>query len=75
VFLNGSRRGVLQALHLVDIHGTKLAELTFRLDGETELRRARIGTESVNGTPTAGDSITITFVMGVVTAVQRAADQ
>jgi hypothetical protein len=71
VFLNGTRRAQLAGLQMVDIHGTKLVELTFRLDGETELRRARIGTESVSGPLAVGETIGVTFVMGVVTAAQR----
>lgn len=71
MFLNGSRQAVVENLQLIDIHGTRLVDITFRHDGESELRRARIGTESVTGPLQVGDRVVVSYVMGVVTAVAR----
>jgi len=70
--LIGSHAATLLQASPVDIHGTHFYDLFYEhLDAPGQVRRARIGTESIYPEPQPGDSVRITYLMGVVTTVER----
>jgi hypothetical protein len=72
MFLNGTYTATIQQLQHIDIHGTRYVDITYTLDGQSAAQSARVGSDDVRGNPQPGDSVQITFVMNVITGVQRA---
>lgn len=72
MFLNGTYPATIQQLQLVDIHGTRYVDITYTLAGQSAAQSARVGRDDVRGNPQPGDSVQMTFVMNVITGVQRA---
>ena len=69
MFLSGQRPATISAITTVNIHGTVMYDLTFLVAGESAPRNARVGAEAINGPIQPGSTVTITFLMNVVTAV------
>lgn len=72
MIVSGTREAILHELQAVSIHGTILYDLVYAHIGEGQLRRARLGAESVYGEPRPGDTVRVTYLMNVATQVERA---
>jgi hypothetical protein len=72
--LKGSREAVLHKMQPISIHGQLSYDLhyTFADDNEGQVRVARVGPEAVAPGLQVGDRVRLDFLVGVVTAVQRA---
>ena len=72
--LKGSREGVLHKLQPISIHGQLSYDVHYRFldepDGQT--RVARVGAEALGPGLQEGERIRLDFLVGVVTAVQKA---
>ncbi len=63
----------LESVQLVDIHGSKFYDLSFRLDASPDRARvSRIGAESVYADPQAGDKVLVSQLLGQLTSVEKA---
>jgi hypothetical protein len=72
--LIGAHDAILHEVQRIDIHGTYFYDLFFEhLDPAGPIRRARVASESIYGDPQPGDPIRITYLMGVITNVERRA--
>lgn len=67
----GPQPGQIVAVQLLDIHGTRLFDVGFRLDGEAGTRSARLGAEALYGTPQVGDRVIVHLLMQTVTQIER----
>jgi hypothetical protein len=72
--LKGSREAVLHRMQPISIHGQLSYDLhyTFTDEPEGQARIARVGPEALAPGLQAGDTVTLDFLVGVVTAVRRA---
>lgn len=72
--LKGSREAVLRRMQPVSIHGQLSYDLhyTFVDESDGPVRVARIGGEAMEPGLQPGDRVRLYFLVGVVTAVQRA---
>lgn len=71
--LRGTRSGVVTRVQPISIHG-QISLDVFWIDPEdpdSELRHARVGHESVPKDLSAGDRITLHYLMGAVTRIER----
>lgn len=72
MFISGAKSAILRQVQLVDIHGTRFYDITFsHSDTPDQIRRARIGVEDAYHEPAPGDTISVQYVMNVVTAIVR----
>jgi hypothetical protein len=72
MLMNATKAATLQQVQLVDIHGTRLYDLIYSHDEEPDVpRRARLGPEALYADPQPGDEVSVRYLMGVVTAVER----
>jgi predicted alpha/beta superfamily hydrolase len=71
MFLSGSKDATLQQVQMVDIHGTVYCDVVYTHDGEQQMHTARIGKEDIYADPQPGDAVRVSYVMNVVTRVQR----
>jgi hypothetical protein len=72
MIMSGSREASIQAIQAIDIHGTIFYDVTYAHRGEEgQLRRARVGQESIYAGAKAGDLARIIYLMNVVTSVER----
>lgn len=63
----------LENVQLVDIHGAKFYDLSFRLEASPDrVRVSRIGTESVYANPQPGDKVLVAQLLGQLTHVEKA---
>ena len=71
--LKGTRTAVIQRIQPISIHGQVSLDIFWMdpEDPEQELRHARIGDESVPKDLSAGDKVTLHYLMGVVTKITR----
>ncbi|MBA3943019.1 MAG: hypothetical protein H0X37_00485 [Herpetosiphonaceae bacterium] len=69
--LMGPQPGQIVAIRPLDIHGTQLFDIVFRLDGEDGTHSARLGAEALYGLPKEGDRVVIHFIMQTVTQIER----
>jgi hypothetical protein len=70
--LIGTHDATLHQVQQVDIHGTHFFDLVYvHVATPQQRQRARVGAESIYANPQAGDSVRITYLMGVVTGVER----
>lgn len=72
MFLNGEYIATIQQIQIVDIHGTHYVDLVLTLTGEAAPRTARIGIDDIYAAPQPGDTVRLTYVMNILTGVQRA---
>jgi hypothetical protein len=72
--LRGSREAVLHKLQPISIHGQLSYDVHYQFadDPEGHIRVARVGPEAVGVGLQHGDRIRLDFLVGVVTAVQKA---
>ena len=72
--LKGSRDAIVRRLQPITIHGQLSYDLhyTFVDEDEEQLRVARLGPEAIAPGVQVGDRVRLDFLVGVVTAVQRA---
>jgi hypothetical protein len=71
--LKGTRRGVIKRLQPISIHG-QLSMDVFWIDPEDpeqELRHARVGSEAAPRGLSAGDQVTMHYLMGMVTEITK----
>ena len=72
MILSGSKDATLREIQLVSIHGSEFYDLTFAHDDEPgQLRRTRVGKEVVYANPQAGDSVSVSYLMNMPTAIDR----
>jgi hypothetical protein len=55
----------------ISIHGERLYDVTFRVDGEAAARSARLGPETLYGSPQPGDRVLVRFLMETVTRIEK----
>jgi hypothetical protein len=72
--LKGSREAILRKLQPISIHGQLSYDVHYQFvdDPEGQVRVARVGTEAVGPGLQQGERIRLDFLVGVVTAVQKA---
>ncbi len=71
--LKGSRQAVVQRIQPISIHG-QISLDVFWLDPEDpeqEIRHARVGNESVPRDLNVGDTVTMHYLMGMVTQITK----
>ncbi len=69
--LIGTHEATLQQVQQIDIHGTCFFDLMYVHSTAPQQRHAaRVSTESIYDNPQPGDSVRITYLMGVVTGVE-----
>ena len=68
--LFGPRGATVLATQPVDIHGTHMLDVLFKLDGESEPRSARLGYESLPERVQAGDRVLVHMLMNVATRIE-----
>jgi hypothetical protein len=73
--LKGTRQAVVQRIQPVSIHGQMSLDVFWfdPEDPEQELRHARVGAESVPRSLEVGDTVTMHFVMGMVSEITKQA--
>lgn len=72
--LIGTHDATLHQVQQVDIHGTHFFDLVYVHGAAPQQRHtARVSAESIYANPQSGDSVRITYLMGVVTGVERRA--
>jgi hypothetical protein len=71
--LKGSRTGVVQRIQPISIHGQISLDVFWvdPEDPEEEIRHARVGNESVPRDLSPGDRVTLHYLMGMVTHIER----
>lgn len=71
--LKGSRDATLHRLQPISIHGQLSYDLhyTFVDEPDGQMRVARVGPEAIAAGLQTGETVTLDFLVGVVTAVRR----
>jgi hypothetical protein len=71
--LKGTRTAVVQRIQPVSIHGQVSLDIWWMdpEDPEQELRHARVGNEAVPKDLSAGDNVTLHYLMGMVTQITK----
>ena len=71
--LKGTRTAVIHRIQPISIHGQVSLDVwwTDPEDPEQELRHSRVGDEAVPRNMTAGDKVTLHYLMGMVTKIER----
>ena len=71
--LRGTRSGVVTRIQPISIHGQMSLDVFWMDpdDPESEIRHARVGDESAPRDLTPGDRITLHYLMGSVTRIER----
>jgi hypothetical protein len=72
--LKGSREAVLHKLQPISIHGQLSYDVHYRFvdEPDSQMRVARVGGEAIGQGLDEGDRVMLDFLVGVVTAVNRA---
>lgn len=69
--LFGPRGATVVATQPVNIHGTRMLDVVFKLDGETEPRSARLGYEALPARVEPGDRVLVHMLMNVATRIEQ----
>ncbi len=71
--LRGTRSGIVTRIQPISIHGQISLDVFWMDpdDPESEIRHARVGDESAPRNLSAGDRITLHYLMGSVTRIER----
>jgi len=71
--LKGTRQGVINRIQPVSIHGQISLDVFWVApdDPEEEIRHSRVGSESVPRDIEPGDTVTMHFLMGMVTQITK----
>lgn len=72
--LFGPHPATIVAVQPIDIHGTHMTDIVYRLDNETSTRAARLGMEAMETMPAPGVRVIVHLLMNVVTRIEQAAD-
>ena len=67
----GPQPATILALQAISIHGERLYDVHFQVDGETNARSARLGPETLYSDVKPGDKVRVRFVMDTVTRIER----
>lgn len=68
--LFGPRTGTIVAVQPIEIHGTRMFDVVYRLDGEGSTRSARLGMEAIPGAVQPGDRVVVHLLMNVATRIE-----
>ncbi len=72
MIMSGKYDATLQELRIIDIHGTRFYDVVYvHDDTPAKIRSARIGVEDAYPNPQAGDPISVSYLMNVVTGIAR----
>ncbi len=71
--LFGAHPAEIVAAQPIEIHGTPMLDVIYKLDGETIPRSARLGHESVPPVLHTGDRVLVHLLMNVATRIEPAA--
>jgi len=71
--LKGTRQGVINRMQPVSIHGQISLDVFWVAsdDPEEEIRHSRVGSEAVPRDLEPGDTVTMHFLMGMVTQITK----
>jgi hypothetical protein len=71
--LKGTRSAVVHRIQPISIHGQLSLDVFWMdpEDPEQELRHARVGDDAVPRDMTAGDKVTLHYLMGMVTRITK----
>lgn len=71
--LKGTRQAVIHRIQPLSIHGQVSLDIFWQdpEDPEPELRHSRVGDDAVPRNLQAGDTVTLHFLMGMVTRVTK----
>lgn len=71
--LKGTRQGVVSRVQPISIHGQISLDVFWSDpdDPESEIRHARVGEESVPRGLSAGDRVTMHYLLGMVTRITK----
>lgn len=70
--LFGTHAATLHQVQVIDLHGTRFLDLVYMHDDAPgQQRQARVSAEASYQNPQPGDPIRVTYLMGVVTGVER----
>lgn len=74
--LKGTRQGIVSRIQPISIHGQISLDVfwTDPDDPESEIRHSRVGEESVPAGLSAGDRVTMHYLLGMVTRITRNPD-
>jgi hypothetical protein len=70
--LFGPQSATIASVRELAMHGERLFDVTFLLDGEAHGRSARLGAESLPAMPQPGDRVRIHFLMDTVLRIEAA---
>ena len=70
--LIGTHDATSYQVQQIDIHGTRFFDLVYvHMPAPQQRQSARVSAESIYTNPQPGDRVRITYLMGVVTGVER----
>lgn len=71
--LKGTRQGVINRIQPISVHGQVSLDVFWvdPEDPEGEIRHARVGNESAPRDLSAGDRVTMHYLMGMVTQITK----
>ncbi len=69
--LFGAHTARIIALQPVAIHGTRMLDVVYQIDGETTTRSARLGAEALPATLEVGDLVQVHLLMNVATRIDK----
>lgn len=72
MIMAGSKDAVLLQVQFVDIHGTHYCDIVYAHTEDEQPRSTRIGKDDIYPDPQAGDAVRVSYMMNIVTRVQRA---
>jgi hypothetical protein len=70
--LFGAHPAEIVALQPIEIHGTSMLDVIYKLDGETTPRSTRLGRESLPPVLRVGDRVLVHLLMNVATRIEPA---
>jgi hypothetical protein len=68
--LFGAHPALIVAVQPVQIHGTRMLDVVYQLEGETAPRSARLGAEALPDRLAAGDRVLVHLLMNVATRIE-----
>lgn len=68
--LFGAHSARIVDLRPVAIHGTRMLDVVFQIDGEGSSRSARLGAEALPATLEVGDRVQVHLLMNVATRIE-----
>jgi hypothetical protein len=71
--LKGTRQGIVGRIQPISVHGQISLDVfwTDPEDPEAEIRHARVGSEATPKDMSAGDTVTMHYLMGMVTHITK----